>query len=219
MNVGHGTTTRFVRRGGWRYVALAGAMIAVVAAWGWSVDPECAYWRADSRQHLAVGLERGALWVGCTGTLRAAYYVANLKSMSWWYRDMQGPVVLPEIHEFFAGRAVGLPLWPSIPIAIVAIMQIISRSPLWKRRTRSGFCKCGYDLTGNVSGRCPECGTPVDAVKSAADGSRAFEPGPEGRQRLAGGVSPQFAERCNRSPGGAEERWPEAGASVAPPGL
>jgi len=21
--------------------------------------------------------------------------------------------------------------------------------------------KCGYDLTGNVSGRCPECGTPI----------------------------------------------------------
>lgn len=26
----------------------------------------------------------------------------------------------------------------------------------------SGKCAgCGYDLTGNVSGRCPECGTPV----------------------------------------------------------
>ncbi len=24
------------------------------------------------------------------------------------------------------------------------------------------FCvKCGYDLTGNVSGRCPECGRPI----------------------------------------------------------
>jgi hypothetical protein len=30
--------------------------------------------------------------------------------------------------------------------------------------------KCGYDLTGNVSGRCPECGTPVSAVnKGDAD--------------------------------------------------
>jgi hypothetical protein len=24
-----------------------------------------------------------------------------------------------------------------------------------------GKCGCGYDLTGNVSGRCPECGTPI----------------------------------------------------------
>jgi hypothetical protein len=29
-----------------------------------------------------------------------------------------------------------------------------------RRFVTSGFCsKCNYDLTGNVSGRCPECGT------------------------------------------------------------
>jgi hypothetical protein len=35
----------------------------------------------------------------------------------------------------------------------------------WCRRRRyvPGFCrKCDYDLTGNVSGRCPECGTPTE---------------------------------------------------------
>lgn len=27
-----------------------------------------------------------------------------------------------------------------------------------------GICsKCGYDLTGNVSGRCPECGAPTNS--------------------------------------------------------
>jgi hypothetical protein len=37
------------------------------------------------------------------------------------------------------------------------------RGPLWRwRRRRKGLCvKCGYDLTGNVSGVCPECGTEV----------------------------------------------------------
>lgn len=31
------------------------------------------------------------------------------------------------------------------------------------RRRRMGLCiKCGYDLTGNVSGVCPECGEQVD---------------------------------------------------------
>jgi hypothetical protein len=30
------------------------------------------------------------------------------------------------------------------------------------RQYPPGFCqKCGYNLTGNVSGRCPECGEPV----------------------------------------------------------
>lgn len=30
------------------------------------------------------------------------------------------------------------------------------------RRVVDGFCfECGYDLTGNTSGRCPECGRPT----------------------------------------------------------
>jgi len=32
-----------------------------------------------------------------------------------------------------------------------------------RRRPLPGhWQKCGYDLTGNVSGRCPECGEPVN---------------------------------------------------------
>jgi hypothetical protein len=32
--------------------------------------------------------------------------------------------------------------------------------PQWRP---PGHCqRCGYDLTGNVSGRCPECGTPIE---------------------------------------------------------
>jgi hypothetical protein len=32
------------------------------------------------------------------------------------------------------------------------------------RRLRRGCCPaCGYDLTGNTSGTCPECGTAVTA--------------------------------------------------------
>lgn len=31
-----------------------------------------------------------------------------------------------------------------------------------KRRKKGGLClHCGYNLAGNVSGKCPECGTPV----------------------------------------------------------
>lgn len=43
------------------------------------------------------------------------------------------------------------------PIALVC-------GPLRRfRRRRRGLCmKCGYDLTGNVTGVCPECGTKVE---------------------------------------------------------
>jgi hypothetical protein len=38
------------------------------------------------------------------------------------------------------------------------------------RGRRVGHCtKCGYDLTGNVSGRCPECGSAVDGGQPPSD--------------------------------------------------
>jgi len=53
-----------------------------------------------------------------------------------------------------------MPLW--IPFFLFAGYPTIAfiRGPVrrWRRR-RTGLCqKCGYDLTGNVSGVCPECG-------------------------------------------------------------
>jgi membrane protein implicated in regulation of membrane protease activity len=44
--------------------------------------------------------------------------------------------------------------------AIILLILMI----LWRRMKPRppGHCQnCGYDLTGNVSGRCPECGEPV----------------------------------------------------------
>ena len=35
--------------------------------------------------------------------------------------------------------------------------------PGFRRRFKPNECRhCGYDLTGNVSGVCPECGTPIN---------------------------------------------------------
>ncbi len=45
---------------------------------------------------------------------------------------------------------------------------------IWLRDQRQpipGHCaNCGYDLTGNVSGRCPECGNTVEAGSSEQAG-------------------------------------------------
>lgn len=71
-------------------------------------------------------------------------------------------------------RGMSAPLWP--------LLLLASALPAWRfagwlrrrrdawRRARFGRCThCGYDLTGNVSGVCPECGRSVSQpVDSAA---------------------------------------------------
>ena len=53
---------------------------------------------------------------------------------------------------------VGLPLW------MIFVVVATPTAILWDRDRRppAGHCQtCGYDLTGNVSGKCPECGEPT----------------------------------------------------------
>lgn len=47
----------------------------------------------------------------------------------------------------------------AIPAALIVVGGMIFG---WPRTPPPGFCAaCGYDLTANTSGLCPECGTPV----------------------------------------------------------
>ena len=60
---------------------------------------------------------------------------------------------------------VHFPLW--MPFVLFAAYPTIAfiRSPARRQRQRRklGLCvKCGYDLTGNVTGVCSECGTEVE---------------------------------------------------------
>ena len=73
-------------------------------------------------------------------------------------RDFSLAFRTPDLHYSADFVYVQLPLW--IPLLAIAIPTAI----LWRRdrRPRKGHCKsCGYNLTGNESGVCPECSTPV----------------------------------------------------------
>lgn len=72
------------------------------------------------------------------------------------------PVLFPSWGTLRGGPFVVFPLW--IPAALFGLFG------LWRFRRASrlppGRCTaCGYDLRGNESGRCPECG---EAVRPAA---------------------------------------------------
>ncbi len=67
--------------------------------------------------------------------------------MAWW----------PDVEFEFSGSHIYMPIWMLLlPLAAMTFL-------LWRYNPRStGQCvSCGYDLTGNVSGTCPECGTEV----------------------------------------------------------
>ncbi len=50
---------------------------------------------------------------------------------------------------------------------IPAVVWLLLRAP---QNPPSGLCRhCGYDLTGNTSGRCPECGTPIHGKLRLSD--------------------------------------------------
>lgn len=50
------------------------------------------------------------------------------------------------------------PTWPLYTIvAVTAAWRVLRRGP------KRGHCaRCGYNLTGNASGTCPECGWPLE---------------------------------------------------------
>ncbi len=56
----------------------------------------------------------------------------------------------------------------TIPLQPIVLTVILFTALLWWRDWRKhppGHCpRCGYDLTGNVSGVCPECGRPCGAA-------------------------------------------------------
>ena len=73
----------------------------------------------------------------------------------------------PDFYFSSGYWSVQLPLW--LPLVIVAIPTAI----LWHRDRppRKGYClHCGYNLTGNESGVCPECGTKIPSNQTAPSG-------------------------------------------------
>ena len=102
------------------------------------------------------------LFAGETGLEQGfAYYHFDLKSSAWY-----GPYPVHHVGRLgFAHTAswwsLWFPAWGAWIATIVLPALWFIRFP-WKKRRVTGFCfNCGYSLTGNTSGICPECGTPV----------------------------------------------------------
>jgi len=97
-------------------------------------------------------------------TAGALAYLGSLVCLIW--RGQGNPSSLPET--------------PCVPVCNVLMLALlaafggwISAAVLPCEPSHAGLCaplcacrECGYNLTGNVSGRCPECGTPIQTPTS-----------------------------------------------------
>ena len=84
----------------------------------------------------------------------------TVTTRDWFLERTERSVIklLPQIVRFPMGLRVWfVPLW--IPLVAIGIPTRVMFF-LDRRRIPPNHChKCGYNLTGNVSGVCPECGT------------------------------------------------------------
>jgi len=95
-------------------------------------------------------------------------FPANLRPQ--W--DTATGVFGPTRPDVIRSRYVGIiiPYWCLLAVSLpLPVVWIFRHRRQTHRRKRSLCLTCGYDLTGNVSGTCPECGTPVP--KAPADKS------------------------------------------------
>ncbi len=93
----------------------------------------------------------------CVCGVAVLYAVMHLAVGS--HKFLLGRTAKPDLQWAFGNLpAMGLELL--ITGAIAGLAYGVSRRVM--TRLRPGRCRsCGYDLTGNVSGVCPECGTPI----------------------------------------------------------
>jgi hypothetical protein len=94
------------------------------------------------------------------GTLLLAPYILNALGR-----------LFPALHP--VDGEVGMYVWLVLAFAVGLTVAWVTWKRTWKRgeaadRQERGLCtRCGYDLTGNESGVCPECGTAIQ--RSARD--------------------------------------------------
>lgn len=97
------------------------------------------------------GIVQGAVEVGFTRSTFGWIAGASsnrLRNLYW----------MPHVYWDQGARVIVIPLW--IPTILAAVASVYFHR---KARTAPpGQCRyCRYDLTGNESGVCPECGTPM----------------------------------------------------------
>ena len=149
-------------------VVLAIGAVGTVALWAHTLRTGYMYSNYTKDSLWVLGVGRGGLSMAKhEGRVRSGPYTHPPPG---WHRYRQAGARLeytcwiPWVdHPTDNVLALDVPLW--MPFMLLAAYPTLAfiRGPLRRRRRRKrGECvACGYNLTGNVSGVCPECGAEI----------------------------------------------------------
>ena len=138
------------------------ALLCVAALAGWVLSHH-----GPLRDPYGFGTATRHLWL-YDGTLGLEHFLpdhgAGAAEHDWGWNAFD-----VAYYRHFWGRrqewtSCGIRLLPVAAAALVLPLVRLVSQRLRRERRPAGLCrKCGYDLTGNVSGVCPECGKGVGA--------------------------------------------------------
>ena len=88
-----------------------------------------------------------------------------------------GPRAIRSVEQVFLGgtmRAVVVPFWALVVLFAAYPAVALVRGPLTHlARRRCGLCsRCGYNLTGTLEAKCPECGREFDRARQQRNRQR-----------------------------------------------
>lgn len=157
---------RFHGRRWWWWLAQSSTifvLLVTVASFRWQLT-----WFP---RHVDVGIHIGNGRL--VGFNRIPYLVRSLADRSWAGKFVLEPAdvvgawtFLPTVSETSNGGWLFMvpfhfPLSVLLSVVVFPILPPVVR----RRRLKAGLCVlCEYDLTGNESGTCPECGTPTNGT-------------------------------------------------------
>jgi hypothetical protein len=102
------------------------------------------------------------VWMACWGAAAVFAIRSNLRLRLSFCAVL---TLVPASRLLLRGQACLLELPAMVYVGAVAVRGLL-RPGL---PPEPGMCTvCGYSLTGNVSGRCPECGTAISAADATA---------------------------------------------------
>ena len=157
-------------------------LTSVAGLWGFALFVSIT---DDKHAGYALGYAHGESWllgavVYPDGHVLAAFYDQNLTLHDGFYaklsranarHDLTLAALIP--HRFRRGPfspASGVTFHLGLPLLVFLIWSgFLILYPILRARVRRkrGLCvTCAYDLTGNVSGKCSECGKPMETKAS-----------------------------------------------------